>query len=548
MRKILLILSLILLAALWGCSSSDDDGPATVTPEDEAAADVAATETMGDLLDDMDAALGDEYTQEDVDALMEMDLSAHRDGFQSAIELDPTCGPAHFGLAFVEMVTMAQEDDMQDLIDDFGTEFGELEMDFGLPEDSFSTQSLLSGGMMGRSFEILRRSPLALSPRKIELGRLSSDKSDRPLIRDLQTYIHYFTLPATQRIVNHLAVAESDPDFNILIVNGGAEPDTVEIDLGEVYVLDAVVRALRAGLQIATAYDVELAPNGDYGWITDNFIDYGYTGYEVVDMAAVPDTLTLFDDDHETILREAALYEGFEDLLEPGSYFLTLWTDPWSGETAMNAAYAEIGTLLSKLESAYEFILAEEDDQSNDAITQVLLAELDGAIATMSDDLPDYIGTWETVPDVIAWVEEVLAGPYTIPVPINETETFNLTVNVSALFLNPVDDWKTKLPYMEWIPVEEWATFDEVRVFGPYSWNPDNPYSTRVDAEDMSFLDIGTYYFVESRWETSSALVFLDGPGGEPYEGEFYYFPDYTFGGLFPGMNRDGWLTLATAD
>ena len=543
MRKLLLMLFLLSSVVLWGCSSSDDDGPTGPSTEDQAAADNASTEAMGDLMEDMEEVMGEDFDPDDIDALMDMDMDPYTEGFEAALALDPNCGPAHFGLAFVEMLTMAQQTEIQDIIDEFGDELGGLGLPLGVPVPAFSTGNLLSGGLMGRSFEILRRSPLALSPQQIELGRMNADKADGPLIRNLQTHIHDVTLPATASIVGHLAAAENDPDFSIIIISGDA-PDTVEIDLGEVYILDAVVRALRSGLQIATAYDIELAPDGDYTWITDSFTSIGYTDYNVVDGGPGTDTLYLEEDEEVGILRQAQLMNDFEDLLAPGGYFLTLWTDPWSGETAMEAAYTEIQTLLVKLEAAYVFIQAEGDNQDHDLISQMLLAELDQAIMDMSAELPEYLGTWETIPDIIAWIEEILAGPYTVPVEISDTETFDLTVNISALFLTPVEDWKTKLPYMDWLPVDEWAWFDEIDENGPYGWNSDVPYSVLINGEEMTFENIGTYYITEIEWDTSTQIIFLDGPDGQDILGEFFYFPDYTFGGLFPDMDRDGWLTL----
>jgi len=401
---------------------------------------------------------------------------------------------------------------------------------------------------MGRSFEILRHSPLAMMPQELELNALNPNKADGPLIRNLQTYIHNIVLPATQSIVGHLAAVESDPDFSILITVGGDEPFTVEIDLGEVYVLDSVVRALRSGLQIATAYDVELAPDGDYSWLTDGVGDFGYTDYEVHYSMSGPDTLLLFEDEEVEIQRLDTVLTGFENLLAPGSYFLALWTDPWSGQSAMGAAYTEIQTLLVKLEMAYNFIQAEGDNQDNDLISQYLLAELDAAILSMGEELPDYLGTWETIPDVIAWIEELLAGPYTIPVEIGESETFDLTVNISALFLDPVADWKTKLPYMDWLDVADWAEYVGEFENGPYGWYPEIPFGFTVNGEEVEISNIGTYYTIESQWDRTFPLVFLDGPDGDPIEEDFFYFPDYTFGGLFPDMDRDGWLTLLAED
>ena len=52
-----------------------------------------------------------------------------------------------------------------------------------------------------------------------------------------------------------------------------------------------------SGLLIATAYDVEIAPDGDYSWITDNMGYIGYTDYEIHMGDAAGDTLYLFEDE-----------------------------------------------------------------------------------------------------------------------------------------------------------------------------------------------------------------------------------------------------------
>ena len=249
---------------------------------------------------------------------------------------------------------------------------------------------------------------------------------------------------------------------------------------------------------------------------------------------------------NSTVDRQEIFVNGVEDLLAPGSSFLKLWTSPWSGATAMQTGYNEMDLLLSRLETAYDFIQDEGDDQSDDIISQMLIAELDAAIAEIGADLPEWIGTWETIPDVIAWVEDIMSGPYTIPVEVDDTEIYDLTVDLSALFLTPVPDWKTKLPYHEFLPRSEWATFVEDYTYGPYALRPRMHlhlhhrrrrcalHQHRLHA--VRGLALGDR---ARRWSSSTAPA-----APRSSEDEFPYFPDYTFGGLFPGLNRSGWLTL----
>jgi hypothetical protein len=500
---------------------------------------------MADMMEDMDAAVGGELDPEDLETLMDMDMDPYSDGFEDALDLDPDCEEAHMGMALVGLFMMAQDDDLAELMEDFEQEFGGTELPIGPPLAGMATRSLFEGGILGRSFAIMHRAPLVMTPQELQLVGPQADKADGPLLRELQTHIHDHMLPRVATIISHLAHVESHPDFQMLVTFGDeVDPEMIEIDLGEVYVLDAVMRALRTGLLVATAYDIEIAPDGDYSWITDNMGYIGYNDYEVVTGTAAGDTLYLYDDEYVDVQQAAAVYGEIANLLAPGSDFLTLWTDPWSGEDAMQAAYDEGFLLLGKLEAAYEFIQDETDPQDNDVIEQLLIAELDEAILEMGADLPEWIGTFETLPDVIAWIEEIFSGPYTIPVPMGEDTTFDLTVDISALFVDPVDDWKTKLPYMTWLPIEEWAVFDEHYVGGPYYWNPDQPYNAYVDGEDVVYTNIVSYYYVEDDWDMDMPFAFLDGPDGEIIDGGFPHFPDYTMGGLFPTMDREDWLTL----
>ena len=169
-------------------------------------------------MEDMEDAVGGAFDPEDMDAIMEMDMTTYEEEFEAALELDPNCGAAHFGMAFVQLVLLAQAsglDDLAGMLPESG-----LAVPAGVALPGHSTMDLLAGGLLGRSFTIMHRAPLAMVPEEISL-RLDPDKDGTGgMVRDLQTTIHDVLLPLTGSIVAHLGAAEADPDFQILIIEG----------------------------------------------------------------------------------------------------------------------------------------------------------------------------------------------------------------------------------------------------------------------------------------------------------------------------------------
>jgi hypothetical protein len=150
---------------------------------------------------------------------------------------------------------------------------------------------------------------------------------------------------------------------------------------------------------------------------------------------------------------------------------------------------------------------------------------------------------------VINWVQVVLSGPYHLHEEIETDVYLDLTVDLSALLTDPVQDWKTKLPYHSWIASSLWI---EGMTAPPWEedWDPSwDPYcrSTCDGYECFETVNIDhiIWYDYEERID-DSPVVLLNGPGGDIIDPnqEFPYFPDYTFGGLFPLMDRDAWLDI----
>jgi hypothetical protein len=239
-------------------------------------------------------------------------------------------------------------------------------------------------------------------------------------VRDLQRIIEETFIPAVDYALARLAVVEDDPDFQFIItpeLQGDAEEDSLDLDLGEVYILDAQLRTLKAFLLVATAYNLDFDENGSYDFLQEEFSD-------------------------AEILRQLMRVDQDSD-------FLTLRSSDGMLPAGLNVLSA-----LEKLEASVAFIRAEEDDQRDDLIRQRDLEDLDAEI-DLSDqaDVPDFLRDVDGIEQALSKLREVLSGPVDIDADFDgDGEEEILTVNLSAFFYAPVQDLKKLLPYHKWIP------------------------------------------------------------------------------------------------
>jgi TolB protein len=172
------------------------------------------------------------------------------------------------------------------------------------------------------------------------------------------------------------------------------EADPLELDRTEVLVLQAALEAALAGLDIATAYRAEPSP-----WGAD----------------------------------------GFAQAMEPGSTFATLADD---GAVRLADAHQRLGTAVSLLRDALDFLVAESDNQDDDVIKYDPAAPGGGY-----DDLDDYVGSDDVADarELLDELEGALAGPTVVTVDLGQGE-MDLEVDLTEFFLDPIPDLKALLP------------------------------------------------------------------------------------------------------
>jgi hypothetical protein len=368
-----------------------------------------------------------------------VNVSTAEANYKAAIALNPNNTSAQFGAAVTELLSVNQNQVLQSVIDSFTI----------APTTSLMKSRLLPLGISGKSFA---------KPGAILTEIASAPQATFPKISTVQETVKDTLLPEIVYALDRLSIIENDPTFAFKItpkMQGEAVGDTFILDNGEVYIIDAGLRVVRGILLTLISYNVDIDDNGSYQWITSG------------DSELIADN----------VLR---LYQS--------SQFMAL--NSW-GVASMQAAILNMRECIGKLQSAVNFIQNETGNQVNHIIQ---VSSLDSA----NSELQSSNGTITSISSLLDTATAFLSGPYTI-----SNSGGSLTINVSAVFDNPIQDLKTKLPYIKWRDSSDWDRGD---TFQPFDF---------VNATGAVVPD--------------SAIE----------------FPDYTFGGLFPDMTtRQDWVTL----
>ena len=511
-------------------------------------------------VDDMLVALADsirswDSQNLDVDELRNLDFSDLRNGFEDILNRDPGSGVAHLGLALVDLMEVNAEARLWALVDDLARK------SLDSTTESFNLANPLRDGVIGHQFRILAEAPLFVATS-------TATVPENLTIAHLQEIIHEDILPHLDSAIDHLEVIEADEDFYYL---GTVDGENFEIDLGEIYFFDASLHALRAGLRLMTGYNYDLpGVDGTYNWVEDLYLDYWpdenppwwvwseyplydwyfYDYYYLAEYERIESGE--LDELHVRKIHPACndslVAAILQDNVAEGSDFLCLRSDVFSGETELVEAGNDLHTMLELLQDGLAAIRAEDDYQGDDIIKLGYLTDLDADVSGCTD-CPTFAQSWQSIEDVIAWVQEVLSGPYRLQEEI-DGQLVDVTIDLFAWLTNPPDDLKNLLPYHDWLPRDQWVERETYAgwtdyVYSEYS-NPEGEYNLWTADGYIPFVGIEFVRFRFTEEEMANDFIYLTDESGTALEdGDIPYFPDYTFGGLFPGLTtQQAWIDL----
>ncbi|MCF7808891.1 MAG: hypothetical protein K9N38_10280 [Candidatus Marinimicrobia bacterium] len=376
----------VAMIAFTGCEELTDG----VVSEEDSTAAVAKTDSATMLMEGM----MNNMFNADPDSVEEMlellDFGDVYDLYSEAHALDPANSDANFGLAFTGFIMLTQDQDLQDMLLRW--------------EDYFSVNEpflVSEGNTLGRqgfgmplSIDGFKIPVLPYLEMPVSLMKMST--GDVPQFSEFQDLVGTLFLPFVEESITALELVDDDPNYVFIIsptMQGESEATPIELDLTEIYAIEAGLYALKGVLNTVIAYNFDFVSFDSVGIVTE---------------------------------------------LNQGSDFATLNPD---GAADLAEALSSITGAFNKIYSALDFLEAETDDQSDDLIT---LEEGDD-LTEIRADIEEVEAVFEG-PNVIHysyWEDEYdEGGMWTGEVFYEDS----LTVDISKFFTNPISDLKAMVP------------------------------------------------------------------------------------------------------
>lgn len=354
MRKLLRLFSLAAFLVLAGCGS-DSKNPTEPDP-------VGAQNEVNSANEALEAG----------------DYESANTHFKAAIAKDPTNVQAQIGAGVTEVYLLQNDPEVSDIVNSVPQNFPVRTRPSFLPEATakrLRTIGFASGPSYDPVFDV-----------RATVNLMARAATDPPALSEIQRVIRTKVMPKIQYVEDRLNVVEARGNFVLKIPPAQThEPDTLEIDLGDVYVLDATINNIQGCLGVLVAYNFDLP------------------SYEHVNA---------------------------ESLLAEGTDFGTL--HPVVGALSLSNAQANFLRVKTQFDLAVASINAETDPQDDDLIPKSAI------------ESPEFANLQEAIDKLT----EALTGPVMVPdAKTYNNEPFEMQIDISRFFSPPIDDLKTEFPH-----------------------------------------------------------------------------------------------------
>jgi hypothetical protein len=529
----------------------------------------APTETRIDsLFDRLRDQIGSLDSIDSADQFKSKDFASLRDGFDAILtSKDSYHMKASIGYIVASVLALNTNVSFWKLVDSLDAYFSAIDSSPNTPlshaiarPKGLMKKSLASGGVtgLGKSMAAVSWSALAIS---------SADPSFPKFITlsYIQSIAENDVVPVITNIIAACKRMESCGDRSLAIA---IEGDTFEIDKGEIHLLDAQMRLLRAGLNAFCMYDINIYAVGanDCSWI---------------------DSLRHLDSRSRYIFSlsgDTLKSVWMSDDVAPSSFAARLFKYNMERDGFLTQRRA-VGQMVkndllavpSAIKTGIAYIRAETDDQANDIIKISDLMNADRDLVDVPQQMidegvsPALANKFRTPESIADFATELLSGPYTFNEMTTDSIRVNITVNLMAMFDTPVYNLRSLFPKYAWLPENEWVSrTEDFSSVWPQNSNMifvNSGDSLAIPASAIDSIDSSAGFYslvyLKSEYAYKASidsslsilpLCLLDGSGNkinfedipDMVEAKtfFPYFNDYTAGGIFPGMTRQKWLDL----
>ncbi len=521
-RPLLVCITIIAGLFLFSCFDSSTE-PETPTV-DVGTANSLAREGMN-LLNQTIIDLGnsDPEINDSQDLMQQATFNNIKSKFDASLAIDPNNPMANLGMAMLNMVEINYDDELWNMMEDAGVfDNGEKRI-------------------LNNQFQFLAKMPVNL------MNQIKNSKENTMSIMRVQNFIRNNILPKMDTSISRLDKAVLMADSTVLHIEVDDE-EIVEIDCGEIYAFRAVSHAVKAAFNLMVAYDMNMTdPDGGYDWLDElNNIDVpdypdSWNAY-AYNISADHLYLDYYENDYQDDKHQALQMEIQAKIakynMDNSSTFMKLTP---SGVAYLSSAKAAILSAAADIKNGVNYILAESDTgdgQNDDLIKIENIISINDEIPPDDEDAPQFAQNWNTINDIADWLtNEVLAGSYTLT-----ANNIEFQVNLSAFFNGAIPDMEAVLPYFHWRDTGSDWVYDYV----DYEYSFDTPNGYYNFLYNGQYTNMTNIYHVHKReHDIRFDPGYLTTPAGvEIDEDDYPYFPDYTFGGIFPGMTRQKMIDI----
>ena len=325
-------------------------------------------------------------------ALQNNDIAGANLHFKNALALNPNNGQANLGAAVTDVALLSEDSDVQELIDLLDSASSQIPLAGRVPLRSARMPALAPVRPESPRAAALRHVGVPLSSRFDVLtsgrrlfGFMTMSSISPGQISHLQQIVRTKVLPKLAYIEARLNVVETLVGFTMLLpTNVTGLSYELEIDTGDVLVLDAAVNLVQGTAEFLVAYNADL-PSYDHVNVESLFTS-------------------------------------------PNVDFATLNPD---GQVELSSARLDWLTAISSMDLAVTSILAETDPQDDDLIMPDTFGT-PGDIANLRDQL--------------ARLDDGLSGPVYVRFTNTYGAPDSVRVDASEFFTNPIQDLKDYAP------------------------------------------------------------------------------------------------------